>query len=239
MWITRSIGGFLPWNYLFYRHREDDLLPTYWEFLQMSLHSFPDPHNTAASSPAEADAAPPTVLMKLCVLVSLLLCVCRRTLTNTALGFIVVNVADVTQALVAALLVLTAGCSTHTRVLTLVHIWKTHKVLSWTDISNRENSANMRWSSAPLFSTVRRKLKPSKWQTPFNRGVNLSVSHNLIWFRFLGSRFNSKWFENSKLFPDSAYKGFNVRIYFRLFYKTEWQIYGMKVEQSVLFFFTY
>lgn len=51
-------------------------------------------------------------------------CVCVYTLTNTALGFIVVDITNITQAIVAALLILTPCCSTHAWVLTLIHIWK-------------------------------------------------------------------------------------------------------------------
>lgn len=90
----------------------------------MSLHSFPDPHNTAASSPAEAGAGPHPVLTKLCICVSLCACLVVRvyTLTDTAFGFIVVDITNITQAIVAALLILTLCCSTHTWVLTLIHI---------------------------------------------------------------------------------------------------------------------
>lgn len=90
-----------------------------FHFLQMVLHSFPDPQNTAASVPAETvRSSSHPLLTKLRV--SLFVRVC--TLTNTTLGFIIVDVSNITQALVAALLIIALCCSTHTWILTLVHI---------------------------------------------------------------------------------------------------------------------
>lgn len=119
----------------------------------MSLHSFPDPHNTAASSPAEAGAGAHPVLTKLCVCVSLCACLVVRvyTLTNTAFGFTVEDITNITQAIVAALLILTLCCSTHTWVLTLIHIWKTQNVLN---CIGAKNSINTRSSAGGTWSEV-------------------------------------------------------------------------------------
>lgn len=46
------------------------------------------------------------------------------TLTNAALGFIVVKIAGVTQTVIATLLILTPCCSTHTWIFTLIDICK-------------------------------------------------------------------------------------------------------------------
>lgn len=78
------------------------------------------PHNTAALSPAGAEAAPQFAHINL-----------RGqfvyTLTDAALGLVVVDVADVARAAEAALLILAPGGSTHTWVITLVHVWKINK----------------------------------------------------------------------------------------------------------------
>lgn len=96
----------------------------------MSLHSFPDPTTQLHQALLSLKLLHSKVSWNYaCVAfcVCLFYCVHLHTLTNTALGVIVVDVANIAQAVVAALFIFTTCCSTHTRVLTLIHIWKDTK----------------------------------------------------------------------------------------------------------------
>lgn len=123
---------------------------TYLQQISPNVFAFLSwPCNAAAPRPAEAEAASQSVLIK----TQVCLWVWLNTLTNAGLGFVVINIAEIAQAVIAALLILTLCRSTHARDLALVHIWKTQTC------SQLENSKSRFKFSRTLMSSPERAQK--------------------------------------------------------------------------------